>query len=94
MIKNIDINEKEPGKSYCFAASYAHKSKHNLFGVGLSGVNKVKVIKDEAVVAELNMQAGPLCLDFYQFNNKDFMLVSGVEGTVYVVKVKMLDLDK
>ena len=62
--------------------------------MGLSGVNKVKILRDEAVVAELNMQAGPLCLDFYQFNNKDFMLVSGVEGTVYVVKVKMFDLEK
>ena len=60
-------------------------------GIGLSGINRIKIIKDESVVAELGMQAAPLALDFYQFNNKDFILVSGVEGTIYVVKLKMMD---
>lgn len=37
------------------------------------------------------MQASPLCLGFYQFNNKDFLLVGGVEGMVYAVKLKIYD---
>lgn len=37
------------------------------------------------------MQATPLALDFYQFNRKDFIVVGGVEGTLYVIKVKILE---
>jgi hypothetical protein len=41
-------------------------------------MNKVKLMRDSQVVAEIKMQAAPLCLEFYLFNHKDFMIVSGV----------------
>ena len=52
-------------------------------------MNKVKILKDEGMIAELQMQAAPFCLDFYTFNNKDFILIGGVEGTIYAVKLKI-----
>jgi hypothetical protein len=56
--------------------------------VALSGSNKVKVLKDRKLVTEIEFQAAPLTLDFYRFHDKDFMVVGGVEGTIYVVKLK------
>ena len=38
----------------------------------------------------MQMQAAPLSLDFYRYNNKDFLLVGGVEGPIYCIKVKCL----
>jgi COMPASS component SWD3 len=46
LIETLDINEPSNGNSYCFAASFAHKSQQNLIGCALSGSNKVKVLKD------------------------------------------------
>jgi hypothetical protein len=75
---------------YCFAAGYAHRSKYNLAAVGLSGVNKVKIIEKEDVVGEIKFQGTPLCLQYYRYNDNDFLFVSGVEGTIYSIKVKIL----
>jgi hypothetical protein len=60
-------------------------------GVALSGSNKVKVFKDKKLATEVTFQAAPLTLDFYQYNKKDFMVVGGVEGTIYVIKLKWND---
>lgn len=59
-----------------------------MIGVALSGSNKVKVLKDKKLSTEIKFQAAPLALDFYRHNDKDFMVVGGVEGTIYVVKLK------
>lgn len=42
------------------------------------------------MVGDIHFQAAPLALNFYQFNNKDFMVAGGVEGTIYVIKVKII----
>ncbi len=42
-------------------------------------------------MADIQFQVAPLALSFYQFNNKDFMVAGGVEGTIYVIKVKIVD---
>ena len=47
LIKTLDIGEERNSKSYCFAASYAHHSEHNLIAVGLTGSNSVKVLLNE-----------------------------------------------
>lgn len=88
LIETLDIKEPANGTSYCFSASFAKKSEHNLIGVSLSGSNKVKILKDKRVVAEMKFQAAPLSIDFYRFNNKDFLIVGGVEGTIYAIKIK------
>lgn len=90
VIKTIDLEEKDVGGSYCLCAAYAHQSKFNLYAAGLTSLNKVKIFEDDKNVADLCFQAAPLALHFYQFNNKDFMVVGGVEGTIYVVKVKIV----
>lgn len=78
MIKTINLNEKDVGGSYCLCAAYAHKSKYNLYAAGLTSLNKVKIFNNDENVADLSFQATPLALHFYQFNNKDFMVVGGV----------------
>lgn len=47
LIKTLDIGEEQNSKSYCFAASYAHNSEHNLIAVGLTGSNTVKLLLNE-----------------------------------------------
>jgi WD40 repeat protein len=78
LIQTLDIKEPHNSNSYCFAASYAHRSEHNLIAVALTGSNKVKIINNLEVISEIKFQAAPLCLDFYRFNNKDFLIVGGV----------------
>ena len=41
-------------------------------------------------MASIKFQASPLALHFYQYNNKDFMVAGGVEGIIYVIKVKTI----
>lgn len=74
---------------YCFSAVYAHKSKYNLSAVGLSGVDKLKIFEKDTQIAEMKFQSTPLCLSFYRFNDKDFLMASGIEGTVYAIKLKI-----
>lgn len=90
LIKNIDLQETDLGGSYCLCASYALKSKYNLYGAGLTYLNKIKIFKDDENVGDIQFQAAPLALNFYQYNKKDFLVAGGVEGTIYVVKVKIL----
>jgi hypothetical protein len=55
--------------------------------VALSGgANRVKLLRDKKVVGEVKFQAAPFTVDFYQFNNKDFIIVGGAEGTIYCLK--------
>jgi hypothetical protein len=49
-----------------------------LAAVGLSGINKIKVLEKDEVIAEIKFQAAPLCLQFYQFAEKDFIMASGM----------------
>ncbi len=56
--------------------------------MALSGSNKVKVLKDKKVVTEIEFQAAPLTIDFYRYQNKDFLIAAGIEGTVYVIKLQ------
>jgi hypothetical protein len=58
--------------------------------VALTGSNKVKILKDNKIISEMKFQAAPLSIDFYRFNNKDFIIVGGVEGTIYAIKLKIL----
>lgn len=37
------------------------------------------------------MQAAPLALDFCYLHNTDCLLVSGIEGVIYLVKLRNLD---
>jgi hypothetical protein len=46
--------------------------------VALTGSNKVKIFKDNKIISEMKFQAAPLSVDFYRFNNKDFIIVGGV----------------
>lgn len=62
-----------------------------MIAVGLTGSNKVKLLKDNKLACEMKFQAAPLSLDFYRLHNKDFLVVGGIEGTVYCIK---LDLAK
>ena len=39
------------------------------------------------MVSEIKFQAAPLCLSFYQEKGKDFLLASGIEGTIYAIKI-------
>jgi hypothetical protein len=87
----LDINEPHNSNSYCFAAAFAHRSEHNLIAVGLTGSNKVKILRDNKLACEMKFQASPLTLDFYRLNGKDFLVVGGIEGTIYCIK---LDLSK
>jgi len=59
-----------------------------LIAVGLTGSNKVKILKDKKVATEIQLQAAPLALDFYRHNDRDFLVVGGVEGTIYAIKLK------
>lgn len=36
----------------------------------------------------MEFQAAPLTLDFFRNNDKDFIVMGGVEGTIYVIKIK------
>lgn len=36
----------------------------------------------------MQFQAAPLAIDFFRHNDKDFIVVGGVEGTIYVIKIK------
>lgn len=36
----------------------------------------------------MQFQAAPLAIDFLRHNDKDFIIVGGVEGTIYVIKIK------
>ena len=71
-------------------ASFAHNSKYNLYGAGLTSLNKIKIFRDNENVGDIKFQAAPLALNFYQYNKKDFLVAGGVEGTVYVIKVKIM----
>lgn len=84
------MKEKDVGGAYCLSAAYAHKSKYDLYAAGLTSLNKVKIFKGKENVGDIHLQAAPLAIKFYQFNEKDFMVVGGVEGTIYVVKVKIV----
>lgn len=44
---------------------------------------------NKELVCTMNFQAAPLCLDFYRFNYKDFLVVGGLEGTIYAIKLKL-----
>ena len=90
LIDTLDLKEEVGGSAYCFSAAFAHKSSYDLYGVALSGVNKVKIYEEKSIISELVFQAAPLSLTFYQFNGKDFMIASGIEGTIYVIKIKMI----
>lgn len=79
------------GGSYSLCAGYAHQSKYDLYAAGLTSLNKIKVFQSRVNVADIQFQVAPLALSFYQFNNKDFMVAGGVEGTIYVIKVKIVD---
>lgn len=59
--------------------------------VALSGVNKVKVFKEREIVCEFSLQAAPLALDFCSLHNKDCLLISGIEGVIYLIKLRDLD---
>jgi hypothetical protein len=87
LIETLDINEPHNSNSYCFAASFAHRSEYDLIAVGLTGSNKVKVLKDHKLACEIKFQAAPLSLDFYRLHNKDFLVVGGIEGTIYCIKL-------
>ena len=69
------------------AAKCAQRSSNNLMAVGLSGTNKVKILKDKKVSGEIQFQATPFSLDFYELNKKDFLIVGGEEGTIYCFKL-------
>lgn len=56
--------------------------------VGLSGVNKVKIFKEKSIVAEFKLQAPPLGIDFCMMNEQECIVMSGVEGVVYIAKLK------
>jgi hypothetical protein len=49
-----------------------------LAAVGLSGVNKVKIIEKDDVIGEIKFQGSPLCLQYYRYHDQDFLIVSGV----------------
>lgn len=42
------------------------------------------------MVGEIQFQGTPLCINFYRLNDKDFMIASGDEGTIYAFKVKIM----
>lgn len=86
----MDIGEPHNSNSYCFAATYSHRSEHDLIAVGLSGSNSVKILLDNKLVSTMKFQAAPMALDFYRFNQKDFLIVGGMEGTIYSIKVKIM----
>ena len=90
LIENVDIGEPHNSSSYCFTATFAQKSEYDLMAVGLTGSNSVKILRDRKLVSTVKLQAAPLSMDFYRFNNKDFLIVGGLEGTIYVLRVKML----
>ena len=46
--------------------------------MGLAGSNCVKLLLNHNLVCTVQLQAAPLCLDFYRFNNKDFLVVGGL----------------
>ena len=78
LIKTLNIDEPYNSNSYCYTASFAHRSQHDLVAVGLTGSNKVKILKQGELVSEIKFQAAPLSLDFYRFNGKDFLMVGGI----------------
>ena len=49
-----------------------------MIGIGLTGSNCVKILKDKQLVSTIQLQAAPLTMDFYKFNNKDFLIVGGL----------------
>lgn len=57
----------------------------------MTSLNKIKIFENRENVADIQFQVAPLALNFYQFNGKDFMVAGGVEGTIYVAKVKIVD---
>lgn len=77
LIKTLDIKQPSTQTAYCFTAAYAHSSKYNLSAAGFSGIDKVKVFEGDEFIGEVKFQASPLCLSFYKFNDKDFMIASG-----------------
>ena len=77
LIETLDIDEPKNSNSYCFGATFSHRSEHNLIAVALSGSNKVKIMKDKMMMGEIIFQAAPFSLDFYRFNKKDLLLVGG-----------------
>lgn len=44
----------------------------------LTGSNKVKILKDKKLIGEIKCQASPLAIDFYRFNDRDYMLIGGI----------------
>lgn len=89
LIETLDIGEPHNSKSYCFTATFAQRSEHDLMAVGLTGSNSVKILHNKKVVSTIRFQAAPLSMDFYRFANKDFLIVGGLEGTIYVLKLKL-----
>jgi hypothetical protein len=57
--------------------------------VALSGSNKVKILKDRKLACTIKFQAAPLTLDFYRFNDHDYLMASGAEGTIYCFKLEL-----
>jgi len=78
LVETLDIGEPHNSKSYCFTAAYAHHSEHDLIAVGLTGSNSVKMLLNHKLVCTMLFQAAPLSVDFYQFQNKDFLIVGGL----------------
>lgn len=57
--------------------------------MGLAGSNKVKVLCDNQLVCEIKLQAAPLSLDFCEEDGRDYLIVGGIEGTIYSIRIKI-----
>jgi hypothetical protein len=57
--------------------------------VGLAGSNTVKILCDNQLVSEIKLQAAPLSLDFCEEEGRDYLIVGGIEGTIYSIKIKI-----
>lgn len=59
--------------------------------MGLTSIDKIKIFEHEQQIGEIKFQSLPFALNFYQYHQKDFMVAGGAEGTIYVIKVKIMD---
>jgi COMPASS component SWD3 len=89
LMETLDIKEPHNSNSYCFTAAFAQRSEHEMMAVGLTGSNTVKVFLHNQVASTIKFQAAPLSLDFYRIHNKDYLVVGGLEGTIYAIRVKV-----
>jgi WD40 repeat protein len=89
LVETLDIGEPHNSSSYSFTAAFAQNSEHDLMAVGLTNTNSVKVLVNRNLACTIKFQAAPLSLDFYRYGNKDFLLVGGLEGTIYSLRLRI-----